>query len=334
MSPPDAPLPADESTPPVPGEHASSSASDPAEGSPEESGGPVGGGQSGPRIEEVAAPVAVEAASAVAIGLPPTAAARDPDEALRAALAALPERSSDPLVCPFLRSFAPPGELRQPLERASSGNRCVSAGEPFAQGDLQQQLLCLVPGHVACPRYERGVAAVRAGLLTAGAGRRDRPALAVRLAGIALIGAIVLAAGFALLNGGLGGPAATPTAVAQATVTASPTVVPTPSPAPTSSPVPTPTAPPSASPTPPLTATPSPTHTAAPTGIAARWAGLPHCPSPQTCYIYTVRKGDTFFGIATYYGTNVAGLKKLNPQYATNTTIHVGDKIKVPPPPG
>ncbi|HMJ79613.1 MAG TPA: hypothetical protein VK592_01050, partial [Candidatus Dormibacteraeota bacterium] len=83
----------------------------------EASGDPVSGGQSGSHIEEVAAPVAVEAASAVAVGLPPTAAARDPDEALRAALASLPERSSNPLVCPFLRSFAPPGELRQPLER-------------------------------------------------------------------------------------------------------------------------------------------------------------------------------------------------------------------------
>lgn len=289
-----------------------------------------------PPLETIGVPLVTEGPALATTGpgaveAPPGEASRDPEAALRAALAALPDRSEDPLVCPFLRSLAPPGELRPPVARASSANRCAAFGEPFAQGDLQQQLLCLVPGHVACPRYERGVAEVRGRLVVGAAGRADRSALVIRLAGAALVVTLVLAVGFGLLNGGALGPAATPTAIAEATAT--PPATPSPTASPSPSPSPSLTAPPSASPTPPLTATPAPTATAAPTGLAARWAGLPRCPAPQTCYVYSVRKGDTFFGIATYYGTNVAGLQKLNPQYATNTTIHVGDKIKIPPPP-
>ncbi|MGZ3587352.1 MAG: LysM peptidoglycan-binding domain-containing protein [Candidatus Limnocylindrales bacterium] len=262
------------------------------------------------------------------------AATLDPAAALRLALATLPGRSPDASVCPFLRSHDRGDELAPPLGRPSPENRCVAFGAPLAQATLQQELVCLVAAHEACPRYVRGAADVRSHLPPSAGRRGDLPRLALRFAGGALVLALVVALGFGLANGGfLAGPTPTPTAAALATATISPTATPAPTQAPTASPSVTPSL--GASPTPPLTATPSPRPTPTPgaTGLAARWAGLPKCPAPQTCYVYTVRRGDTFFGIATYFGTNVAGLKKLNPQYANNTTIHVGEKIKIPPPP-
>ncbi|HTS14229.1 MAG TPA: LysM domain-containing protein [Candidatus Sulfotelmatobacter sp.] len=81
---------------------------------------------------------------------------------------------------------------------------------------------------------------------------------------------------------------------------------------------------------------PGPTPTPRPSGtgsIASRWDGLPKCPNGQACYLYTVKSGDTFIGIASYFGTTKAGLQALNPQITNPALIHKGEQIKVPPPP-
>ncbi|MFI5262502.1 MAG: LysM peptidoglycan-binding domain-containing protein, partial [Candidatus Limnocylindrales bacterium] len=104
--------------------------------------------------------------------------------------------------------------------------------------------------------------------------------------------------------------------------------------APSPAPTPTPSFPPSATPvasqTPPATVdSPAPISSGT---LASRWAGLPSCPGGQACYLYAVKKGDTFSGIATYFGTTLAGLKALNPGISNPSLIHVGEQLKVPPP--
>ena len=47
-----------------------------------------------------------------------------------------------------------------------------------------------------------------------------------------------------------------------------------------------------------------------------------------------MKSGDTFIGIATFFGTTKAGLQALNPQITNPGLIHKGEVIKVPPPPG
>ncbi len=253
----------------------------------------------------------------------------DPEVATRRALDALPGRSPNPHVCPFLRAIAEPETLVAPRDRPAAEHRCAAFGDPLAPSPLQQELVCLVASHVACPRYARGAAEVRAGLVVGGRSGGRSPA-AVRLAGAAVVAAVLISLVFGLANGGLlGGATPTPSALAIASEAASPSPEPTPEGTPSG----TPSQEASPTVTPPLTATAPPTATPGPTGIAARWAGLPRCPAPQTCYLYTVRRGDTFYGIATYFGTNVAGLKALNPAHASNTTIHVGEQLKIPPPP-
>lgn len=52
-------------------------------------------------------------------------------------------------------------------------------------------------------------------------------------------------------------------------------------------------------------------------------------PVKDTNIYYTVKKGDTFSGIARKYGYSILGLKKINPQIKNVNTIHIGDKIRV-----
>lgn len=245
-------------------------------------------------------------------------------------LADLPGRSADPTVCPFLRLQDGDG-LAAPSSAVDDAHRCASASAPYVPSPLQQQLVCLVPGHAACPRYTRAIPA----LASAGqGGARVAVPTSLRLAVLAVAAIFVGALAFGLLrgSGGGAGPTATPTQVALASGTPTPGASATP--VPTPSPTPTPTFPPSPTPTP----SPSrPAATPTPSGsgsIAGRWAGLPKCPNGQACYLYTVKSGDTFIGIATYFGTTKAGLQALNPQITNPALIHKGEQIKVPPPPG
>jgi len=250
---------------------------------------------------------------------------------LARALTDLPGRSSDPNVCPFLRLETGEG-LAAPAAAVDDGHRCVAGTAPYLPSPLQQQLVCLTAGHVACPRYTKGSAALAT---TAGQGgpRVALPA-SIRLAALAVIVIFVGALAFGLLRGTGGTPLATPTQLALASATPSPSASVTP--APTPSPTPTPTFPPSPTPTPsPSRPAPTPTPTGGGGGsIASRWDGLPKCPNGQACYLYTVKSGDTFIGIATFFGTTKAGLLALNPQITNPALIHKGQVIKVPPPPG
>ena len=244
-------------------------------------------------------------------------------------LADLPGRSPDPIVCPFLRLETGEG-LAAPGPAVDDGHRCVAGAAPYVPSPLQQQLVCLAVGHSACPRYTKGSAALAA---AAGQGgpRVGVPA-SIRLAALAVVVIFVGALAFGVLRGTAGTPVPTPTQIALASTSPTPTASVTP--APTPSPTPTPTFPPSPTPTP----SPSrPPATPTPSGggsIADRWDGLPKCPDGQACYLYTVKSGDTFIGIATFFGTTKAGLQALNPQITNPGLIHKGEVIKVPPPPG
>ena len=242
----------------------------------------------------------------------------------------LPGRSPDPTVCPFLRLETGEG-LAAPAGDVDDGHRCVAGAAPYVPSPLQQQLVCLTAGHVACPRYTKGVPALAAATGQGGVRVVGLPT-SIRLAALAVVVIFVGALAFGLLRGTGGTPLPTPTQVALASVTPTPRASVTA--APTPSPTPTPTFPPSPTPTP----RPSrPAATPTPTGggsIAGRWDGLPKCPNGQACYLYTVKSGDTFIGIATFFGTSKAGLLALNPQITNPALIHKGQVVKVPPPPG
>ena len=247
---------------------------------------------------------------------------------LARALADLPGRSPDPGICPFLRLET--GEaLVARAAAVDDGHRCVAGAAPYVPSPLQQQLVCLTAGHAACPRYTRGSAALVAAARQGGA-RVGLPG-PIRLAALAVVVIFVGALAFGLLRGagGTTGPTATPTQVAVASGTPTPSASVTP--APTPSPTPTPTFPPSPTPTPsPSRPAATPTPSGSGGSIAARWDGLPKCPSGQACYLYTVKSGDTFIGIATFFGTTKAGLLSLNPAITNPALIHKGEAIKVP----
>jgi hypothetical protein len=258
----------------------------------------------------------------------PVTSPKDASTGVQRVLANLPGRSSDPIVCPFLRLDAA-GGLVAPHAGPDDGHRCVSGATPYAPSPLQQDLVCLRAGHVACPRYRQGNQAMAASLGQRGPG--DGLPTSIRLASLALLVILVGALAFGLLRGLAGAPGATPTQFALATTpapSASPTLAATPSPTPTPTfpPSPTPTASPSR---PAITPTPGPTGTGS---FASRWDGLPKCPNGQACYLYTVKSGDTFINIAFFFGTDKAGLLALNPQITNPGLIHKGQIIKVPPP--
>lgn len=248
---------------------------------------------------------------------------------LARALTDLPGRSPDPNVCPFLRLETGEG-LAAPGGAVDDGHRCAAGPAPYVPSPLQQQLVCLTAGHAACPRYTNGLPALAAAAGKGGV-RVGLPA-SIRLAALAIVVIFVGALAFGLLRGTGGTPLPTPTQVALASATPTPPASVTP--APTPSPTPTPTFPPSPTPTPRAS---GPAATPTPSGggsIAGRWDGLPKCPAGQACYLYTVKSGDTFIGIATFFGTTKAGLQALNPQITNPALIHKGEVIKVPPPPG
>lgn len=50
--------------------------------------------------------------------------------------------------------------------------------------------------------------------------------------------------------------------------------------------------------------------------------------NPNTTFLYTVKKGDTLYGIARMYNTNVSDLTKLN--NLINNSLSVGQQLKIP----
>lgn len=272
-------------------------------------------------------PVSPDAPRVVA-GSQPTDAPPDLEAATQQALMALPGRSADPSVCPFLRA-GPGGDL--PPESAAAGHRCMAVAPGIAVAERQRQLVCQVAAHPTCPRHVRGKAAVRASLAP-GIGRRSRAApAAIGTAAMLLVATAVIAAtsGVATPGGqvaGGGGAAATASAAGS---TARPTDGE--SSAPSSSPHdPGATGQPAA--------TVAPRTTVSPTLVATRdlpvaWRKLEPCPAPDRCYLYVVRRGDTLGGIAARFDTTVKRLRRLNPTLGDTSTIRVGKTIRVPPPP-
>jgi hypothetical protein len=263
--------------------------------------------------------------------------ALDLDAATRAALAALPGRSSDPLICPFLRTGA--GGDQAP-EAAISAHRCVAVAPSVAVTDRQRQLVCQVATHPTCPRHVRGEAAVRASLAP-GLGRRSRTApVAIGTAVVLLVAAAAVAATSGVAtpgdghDGGAGDAAGgNPTTAANAGTRAPQG---TERLAPSSTPAGPSASNPGGSGTPAATLAPAPT--VRPTLVATRdlpvaWRGLEACPAPDACFLYVVRRGDTFSAIAARFETTTKRLRKLNPTLDDPNTIRVGSTIRVPPPP-
>ncbi len=279
----------------------------------------------------------------------PAADRRVSDGSLGGLHAALPivndaARSPDPSVCPFLRHEAD-GLLTVPLHRPDDANSCVAIGAPRQQSSRQQELVCLQDAHGACPRYLRGT-------LVAPEAAPPRPPTSVPRATLAALLVLVLSAGisfgFVLQRGGIDLPVveggATPSAVAAVATPAiepsdaatmspppPPTSAPTAAATPEITPSPTPTIAPTPAPT--LAPTPAPTRRPAATPAAGRYAYLVPCPDKAGCYIYTVRRGNSMWSIANYFGIPLSTLYAWNPAYANGTGLRVGDLIRMPPPP-
>lgn len=258
-------------------------------------------------------------------------------------LASPDDRSPNPAICPFLRAVHG-DELGPPIESPDEANRCAALAEPVPQSLRQQSLVCQTAGHVNCPRYLRGAAALPVAA-TVRTGPSVSPAIAA--SAIAVIGAFVLSIGFVASRGGMeiaavatpspvasapavvvGSPGATGTAVEPSASTAAPATASSPL-SPSASPTPVPSSTPSPTPTPKPSA--APTRTPRPTATSDRYALLVACPNTPKCWIYTVRSGDNLYSIAHYFGVSEARLRSMNPWLAEQG-LRAGQKLRMPPP--
>lgn len=250
-------------------------------------------------------------------------------------------RSDDPEICPFLRAVDDTNRLVAPVETPDPANRCAALHDPVPQSLRQQELVCLASGHVSCPRYLRGaVVMAEAPVAAVRPGRSASPAVLGSL--LILIMAATASLAFVLVRGGLElavaaptrSPAASVSAVAQASTTPVTTAAPTAAPSVTAPPslTPSPSPPPSPPPTP--SPTPSPRPTATPTPRPAptsdRYALLRPCSGTSRCWIYTVRAGDNLFSIANYFGVSQDSIYDRNP--FVRNGLRPGQDLRLPPP--
>jgi nucleoid-associated protein YgaU len=155
---------------------------------------------------------------------------------------------------------------------------------------------------------------------------------AVGIAAIFAATAAVVSVAFVMARGGLQLPLATASAPPVAVVSPG---APNPPASPAATAAASPSAAPSspeasAPPTPPPTAGPS----AAPTGIASPTLApddplrvLAGCPDHPGCYLYTVRRGDTYSGVSDRYGVLLWIMDALNPEVADKGIIVVGQTL-------
>lgn len=236
--------------------------------------------------------------------------------------------------CPYL--VAADGAWR--ASTPNKAHRCAAVAPPAPLGSDKQRRLCLTDAHLTCATYvaarearrERGlefgdrpvlfelartmpVVAVRggvgggiAGLIEDRRGWQAIPALALVL--------VLVAVGWSGIgrdsNGDPSGSfvaAASPSASMR-----------------TAEPSGTPAAQSPAAPTPGPTGTPPPLPTLLPTPTPGPTATPP--PSARTTY--TVKSGDTLYGIAQTFGTSVGAIKTLNG--LTSNIIHVGRVLLIP----
>ena len=279
------------------------------------------------------------------------AQAQDASTPGRPWLAVSTERALDPAICPFLRSDRGAG-LESPVESPDAVNRCAALADPVPQSIRQQSLVCLTSGHVNCPRYLRGAAAVAP--VTPKITARPSVSPAIAASAIAVLGAFVLSIGFVATRGGMElatvvplaptdpasgvaqvspTPAVTaastpePTGGTGATTTAGPTAAASTLPTASSSPAPSPS--PTATPTQASTQTPS--TTPKPTAKSDRYAVLVACPDTPKCWIYTVRSGDNLYSIVRWFGVSEARVRAMNPWLA-ESGLRAGRKLRIPPP--
>lgn len=164
---------------------------------------------------------------------------------------------------------------------------------------------------------EPGATGRSAGLLT--------PAIVAAI--VVLVISATAAITFVGATGGLRLPGALPSEVAFA----SPSPNTTPS-VPSLAPTPPPTPPPTSSPTSPPLATPEVSSAPTPAPTSDRYLLLYPCPHRPSCFVYTVRHGDTLSGIADYFGIAYSTVLKLNSWIADPSTIRPGYLLVLPPP--
>jgi hypothetical protein len=283
---------------------------------------------------DATAPFHVPGLVAAAVVAPPSVPDRSPVDVDpgRAWLSRLDDRSLDPNTCPFLRAAAD-GALVVPIERPDPANRCAALAEAVPQSLRQQELVCLVSGHVNCPRYLRGAAVVETPTPVVRTGRTLTTPVFASL--VLLVMAVSASAAFAFARGGIGLTAALPspsaTAVAVAVTPSPAAAVPTPSasasPTPSLAITPSPSA--SLSPQTPAPATPKPTP--APTPKSDRYKLLRACPGTPRCWIYRVRSGDNLYSIAKYFGVSQSSIYARNPSLK-NSGLRAGQELRLPPP--
>lgn len=275
--------------------------------------------------------------------LPPEAAPRSRPRRPRFAAAPPPtliglsdaaQRSADPATCPFFRSVDRTGAVVAPIESPDGANRCIAIDEPVPQSIRQQELMCLTRSHVTCSRYLRGaVAEHQAAVVPV---RRQALSSPVLASAIILVLSATASVGFLLMRGGLALALPSPSPDgSQAAVVTSPSPTPTRSllPSPTGTPRPSPSPTPTPSPTPePTIERPTPAPTATATPRSDRYAVLVACPDAPDCWIYTVRAGDNFQSIVNWFGVPYDTVIAMNPGLGDPSTIHVGDRIRMPPP--
>lgn len=252
------------------------------------------------------------------------------------------DRSPNPDTCPFFRSVDAGGALAAPIEGPDPANRCAAIDRPLPQSVRQQELVCLTAGHVNCPRYLRG--ALASHHAAAGPVARQGPSSPVLASVIVLVLSAAASVGFLLVRGGIalalpsaspdGSPPASQVAVASPPPTTTPRPSPSPSPSvtPTPEPTPSPTPIPTPSATLPPTQPPTQPPTAPPTPRSNRYDVLVACPDAPRCWIYTVRAGDNFQSIVNWFGVPYDTVVAMNPGLGDVATIHVGDRIRMPPP--
>lgn len=241
--------------------------------------------------------------------------------------------------CRFLVGQAADGSLRPASGLVDPAHRCVALGDAVAQSSRQQELVCLDPGHVNCPRYLRGI------LLAATPPPpppRASVSPAVIGAALVLVAALAASFGFLAIRGGFGVTLAihTPSAAAVASPPSPSAATTAPGPAssqpgggPSPSSPPLPSGSPSAAPTPQATPAATPrSATPTPVPTSNRFAYLTPCPSTAGCWIYVVRSGDNLRSIANYFGVPYQRILAMNPTITDPTSIYAGQRLRIPTP--
>lgn len=246
---------------------------------------------------------------------------------------------NEPRICPFLRTVADDGSLRNAIPWPDESNRCTALGDAAPQSLRQQEYACLERAHLSCPRFLRGGLALVEPTPQVRSGIELTPAIAGAL--LVLAASFALSVGFVVANGGMSLPGvASPSPdVAQASSEPGPSVSPdpgvsvasaAPSPGPTTEPtaaasVQAETSPPTANPT------ASPSEASSPAPSSDRYALLTPCPDAPNCWIYVVRSGDNLVSIARYFGVTLSEVYDRNPWTETEQLV-AGRELRLPPP--